>query len=298
MQQATPETYRDIIAACFPELHPVTCEYVAQGWDSVAAAVDGQLIFRFPKHPHVEPQYRMEDLLLPALAGHVALPLPQFAYVWDGRPPYRHVFVGYRMLAGRQLRADALASLDQEGIAAQLGRFLTDLHSFPVEQAARCGVPGGDAAPWRASYRALYAEIQAGIFPLIDEAVRQRLAARWETYLERAANFQFKAVLAHRDLSGDHILVDLASGTISGIIDWGDVEIGDPAIDFTGLLDDYGADFARLALAHYGGSVDATFWDRVDFYRFAMPIHEALFGLRTGQPRHVQQGLANILGSQ
>ncbi|MBK9711046.1 MAG: phosphotransferase [Kouleothrix sp.] len=288
------EHYRDIIAACFPELAINTCEFVSQGWDSVAVVVDGELIFRFPKRPDVEPQYRMEALLLEALAGRVALPLPRFAYVWDGRPPYRQVFVGYRMLAGEQLRPGLLAALGRAGIAAQLGGFLSDLHGFPVEQAARCGVQGGDAAQWRLRYRNQYADVQARVLPLLDADARARVARRWAGFLEHDANFRFRPALAHCDLSGDHILVDPAGGTVSGIIDWGDAAIGDPALDFTGLLDDYGAGFAELALAAYRREVDPTFRERMAFYRFVMPFNEILFGLRTGLQPHVDAGLAQL----
>lgn len=290
----TADVYRNTIAACFPELAPKTCELVSQGWDSVAVVVDGELIFRFPKRPDVEPQYRMEALLLEVLAGRVALPLPRFAYVWDGRPPYPHVFVGYRMLAGEQLHPGMLAALDARRIAAQLGGFLTDLHTFPVEQAARCGVQGGDAAQWRLRYRSQYAEIQSKVFPLLDADARGRVAARWAGFLEHDASFRFRPALAHCDLSGDHILVGPAGGTVSGIIDWGDAAIGDPALDFTGLLDDYGADFAELTLAAYRGEVDPAFRERMAFYRFVMPFNEILFGLRTGLQPHVDAGLAQL----
>jgi aminoglycoside phosphotransferase (APT) family kinase protein len=59
-------------------------------------------------------------------------------------------------------------------------------------------------------------------------------------------------VLAHGDLYARHLLVDL-EGQLAGVIDWGDVHIGDPAVDLSiahsflppsahpGFLDAYGA---------------------------------------------------------
>jgi aminoglycoside 2''-phosphotransferase len=287
------DTYRSIIAACFPDLAIHSCDYASQGWDSVAVVVNGALIFRFPRRPEVEPQYLMEARLLHALAGRVSLPLPRFAYVWHGGAPCDRLFVGYPMLGGEQLRRAMLAALDERRLAEQLGGFLTDLHAFPTKQAERLGVPGGDTAEWQKQYRQLYARIQALVFPLLGAPLERVIAARWQAFLEDDANFQFQPALVHHDLTGDHILVERGGG-VSGIIDWGDASIGDPAIDFTGLLDDYGAEFAERVLASYGGAVDATFMKRAVFYRLVMPFHEVLFGLDTSLREHVEQGLEGV----
>ena len=69
-------------------------------------------------------------------------------------------------------------------------------------------------------------------------------------------------------------------GEISGIIDWGDTAIGDPAIDFTGLLASYGKDFVERVLSRYRGRVDASFRDRCNF-------------MLGGNPTYCDQGLAN-----
>jgi aminoglycoside 2''-phosphotransferase len=42
-----------------------------------------------------------------------------------------------------------------------------------------------------------------------------------------------------------------ASRTVSGIIDFGDLAIGDPAWDFVYIYEDYGLDFLRRALHAY-----------------------------------------------
>ena len=76
--------YQQIIAACFPDLAIERCRPIAEGWDSVAVAVNDQLIFRFPKRCDIEPQYQIERLLLPALAGALPLPVPDVAFFWLG----------------------------------------------------------------------------------------------------------------------------------------------------------------------------------------------------------------------
>src|SRR5581483_187306 len=62
--------------------------------------------------------------------------------------------------------------------------------------------------------------------------------------------------LLHADLKPEHILCDLESGYITGIIDWGDISIGDPDYDFTCFSLYYGQSFVRRLL-HYFPEMDA-----------------------------------------
>ncbi len=44
-----------------------------------------------------------------------------------------------------------------------------------------------------------------------------------------------REVLLHADLGGEHLLIDPDTSRVTGIIDWTDMEWGDPARDFSGL---------------------------------------------------------------
>ncbi len=283
------EDYRQIIAACFPELAIERCRPVAQGWDSVAVAVDDRLIFRFPKRGDVEPQYQIERRLLPALAGALPLPIPDVAFFWPGGTAYSGIFIGHHLIDGAQLTAEQLMLNQIDRIAHQLGQFLSALHRFPVEQSTQLGVPAGDRSAWRRRYQKHYQQIQSGVLPLLDQAARARIARDWLSFLDD--DVRFTTTLIHHDLNGEHILYDPARGAISGIIDWGDTAIGDPAIDFAGLLDAYGEDFTERVLSRYQGAVDESFRRRMRFYCGAMPLNTVLFGLSTGQEEYVRQGL-------
>lgn len=284
--------YQQIIAACFPNLAIERCQPIAQGWDSVAVAVNGRLIFRFPKRREVEPQYAIEARLLPALAAALPLPIPDVAFFWPGGAAYRGIFIGHQLIAGAQLAAAHLTLDRAPGLAQQLGLFLSALHRFPKERAEQLGVSGGGATEWRQRYQDQFAQIQRQILPLVALPAQARIAREWQAFL--ADRMRFSTTLIHQDLNGEHILYDQERGTISGIIDWGDTTLGDPAIDFTGLLDDYGEVFAEQVLAHYHGEVDAAFRQRMRFYQRAMPLNSVLFGLATGQAEFVSEGLEEL----
>lgn len=284
------EDYRQIIVACFPELAIESCAIHSQGWDSVAVLVNDDLIFRFPKRRDVEPQYLFERQLLPALASALPLRVPDVAFFWPSGATYPGVFIGHHLIGGQQLAIEHLTAERAPGLARQLGQFLSALHRFPVELATQLGVPAGDRKAWQQRYLNQYQQIQSRVLPLLGQAARARIISNWQAFLHDDA--RFTTTLIHHDLASEHILYDPARGTISGIIDWGDAAIGDPAIDFTGLLADYGEGFTEHVLAHYQGVIDRSFRDRMRFYRTVMPLNTVLFGLDTGQEELVREGLA------
>jgi aminoglycoside phosphotransferase (APT) family kinase protein len=43
-------------------------------------------------------------------------------------------------------------------------------------------------------------------------------------------------VLVHNDLAAEHVLGDPESGMPTGVIDWSDMALGAPVVDFAGLF--------------------------------------------------------------
>jgi aminoglycoside 2''-phosphotransferase len=291
--------YKELIETSFPEIQIETWAFHLSGWDSVVLEVNDALMFRFPRpnRPDVEAQLEKEIALLPELAKALPLPIPQFDYLGDGSNGTGRRFVGYRKLAGVQLRGDHPALQRPQQIARQLGEFISCLHRFPVERAAQLKIAPVSAADWRQRYIDLYEQVRTDVLPLLEPALRAKAAALWEGFVAIDANFLFHPVLIHADLNNDHILYDEAGDTITGIIDWGDVKIGDPAMDFADLLHTYGREFVEVVLANYQLEQDATFWQRVSFYAAAMPFYEVLYGLIESDEAHVQHGLDGVRAS-
>jgi aminoglycoside 2''-phosphotransferase len=318
-----PEHWRCVIQSCFPDLDVQSICYLSEGWSSTVWEVNGSHVFRFPKRSAVDSGLRKEIRLLPGLGRALSLPVPQFDFIWQGGPEYEGVFAGYPKLpgaplvpphatwqealaddgavqsrakdGGRQLRPRTQdgEAVQIAGPARQLGEFLASLHSFPVSQAIALGIMSGDSAGWREEYRALYGTLQQRILPLLDEATGDKLSRVWSEFVDEPANFQFRPVLIHRDLCAEHILFDPEQGCISGILDWEDAAIGDPAFDFAGLLD-LGPEFVQGIWAAYRGSRGGGMLKRARFYRAIAPCYEVLFGLDCGLPEHMTAGLKEL----
>jgi aminoglycoside 2''-phosphotransferase len=215
-------------------------EVITRGWDSLALLVNGHWLLR-------------EARLLPVVTAAVApARVPAFTITRLGGP--RPAVVGYEAIQGAPLAPESLAGTEAgaESIAHEVAKFLTALHSIPVEQAIGAGLADASADEWRAEYAAFRAWSRAHAAPLLSADARAQLERLWAGYLDEPEHFRFQPVLIHRDLGIEHVLLE-PGGRLAGVIDWGDAAIGDPAIDFAGLLGGLGEAFARQVIARWTG---------------------------------------------
>jgi aminoglycoside phosphotransferase (APT) family kinase protein len=238
---------------------PTTILENDEGYDYEVVVVDHEWVFRFPRRPGVEETLEVEIALLPALAPALPVAVPVFEHV--SRDPF---FVGYRVLRG-----EPLVDEDGDGVRA----FLEALHSF---DSSALPVKRHD---WLEAYSDQCAEFQRLVFPILDED-RRRQARRLFGEVETLVGFE--PALVHADLGPAHLLV--RDGRLAGVIDWSDVRVGDPAIDYAWVLNGPFGDW----------DVDPDLRRRARFYHRLGPWYEAHYGLFTSQPAHVERGLAGI----
>lgn len=291
-------SYRAAIAEKFPALALDSLEYLSEGWESVAVVVNSELIFRFPKRALTQQSLRTEIRLLPELAKYLPLPIPQFQYIGD--LPGKHVpftFVGYPMIKGATLEEWPVEVCNENWWKVPLAEFLTALHAFPVERARKLGVlnlnqvlkltgEGRMTEPtnWREMVREFYDSACQKVFPLISDELQKGVTNRFESFLADERHFEFEPTLIHADFSEDHVVVNFAAQKINGIIDFGDVAIGDPALDVWPSL-----------IPYYGGKVDETFEERYTFYQQMFgPLNLIIFGQAYHDTELVEMGLQEL----
>ncbi len=103
-----------------------------------------------------------------------------------------------------------------------------------------------------------------------------------------------RVTFCHNDLGSEHVLVDPASGAITGIIDWTDAAITDPARDLALIYRDLGPRYLDVALAAYEGSIDEPDRERVIFYARCKLLEDIAYGLRTGRQRYAEAGFDRL----
>ncbi len=292
---------RVLIEGQFPALAPVHVEPLEFGWDNTAYRVNGRFVFRFPRRQVAVDLLTVEQNVLPAIAPRLPLPVPVPTMAGQPDDHFPWLFAGYRMLPGRTACVAALSPSQRMKAAEPIARFLAALHAIPTEP-SRCPSGSGSVAAEAACLGAgpdtigrldlskrvpktrenLERVVQLG---LIDDS------APWVSMLDELdlARRAKSTTLVHGDLYARHMLVD-DDGRPCGVIDWGDVHIGDPAIDLSiahGLLPPE----AHAAFRRAYGPIDDETW-RVA--RFRALYHASVtipYGHDIGDEDLVREGL-------
>ena len=290
-----PVLVAEIIEAQFPQLRPVEASYLGEGYDSTAFDVNGRLVFRFPKRADVEAQIFIETAILPRLAERTPIPVPAFSFHGKPSPEFLRHFVGYPKLPGVEGIELNLDKSELSELAPILGEFLSVLHSFPDNDAIQCGVP--PYAPY-ALINEIRAEAASDVHVLrhvgLDE-LEGRLRTLFETSVDAGEMEGVIPRLVHRDLAAEHILVDPDTKQVTGIIDWSEISISDPAIDFAGMFHWGGLEFTHAVLSHYRVPVDDGLLERARLLAAAKCIGDIVFGLKTHRQEYIDSA-ARALG--
>lgn len=218
-----------LIAKQFPRMDLRSLAPVGAGWDNAVFCADGRY-FRFPLRQFAVAGVRKEIACLPVLARLVpGVPAP--THVGEPDSEYPWPFFGYVPLPGREACAAALGPDARFRLARPLARYLRQLHAPQIAAALNGPLPGDvfgrlDMIKRVPLTEQRYAQCRQkyGPLPLSETAAIAILeSARGGPRLPATA-------VVHGDLHFRHVLVD-EHDDFAGVIDWGDMHLGDPAVD-------------------------------------------------------------------
>ncbi|GII01832.1 hypothetical protein Pta02_38400 [Planobispora takensis] len=243
-----------LVGEQFPDLRGAPVELLATGWDNTVHLVGGRWIFRFPRRAIALPGVEREISMLPALAPRLPLPVPVPARV--GRPgdSYPWPFWGAELVPGRELAEAGLSGAGLTTAAAGAGAFLRALHDPDLAAEAGAGLPvdpmrRGDPGVRAPMARERLAVLHRRGLWRPDPAVERLLAEG-----EAAEPPPGPPVIVHGDLHQRHLLVG-PEGRASGVIDWGDLCLADPAVDLSLAYSGFSGQARAALLSAYGRPV-------------------------------------------
>ena len=202
--------------------------------------------------------------------------------------------MGYKKINGISLSRcfNRITKTDQERIAISLGKFLSELHSQKVYQKV--------CTTWKSKqefnpsqyqlYWQNYLKIaQEKAYHLMDTNQKKWVSQIFHEFLDESKNFDFIPCVVHRDFDSTNILVDPTSFEVTGIIDFEETGVYDPAGDF--IFFDEGEFFLNHLLDNYNGFKDCRLKHRMKFLYCRAGLIYILAGLDYNIPRMVDYGL-------
>jgi aminoglycoside phosphotransferase (APT) family kinase protein len=259
---------------------------LAEGWDNSVWVVEQRYVFRFPRREVAIPGFERELSVLPKLAPLLPLPVPRPAFVGKPTDAYQWPFFGAELIPGVEA---GVAELDDEArleVALELAAFLRALHAVELDEPLPLDPNGRTDMPKRT--RMARDELH--------ELERLRL---WQappelsgflTEAERLPPPEAQAVV-HGDLHFRHLLVE--GRAASGVIDWGDVCLADPAIDLP-LFWSFVPPEGRRAFLDAYGPVNETQLLRARVLSIQLCAVLAHYGHDEGQAEILRAGLDGL----
>jgi len=221
--------------------------FLGEGWCSRAYLVNDELVFRFPKRPEQWKELDREIKFLAFAGDHLTLAVPRYMHAAPVSPGAAHGYAVYRYLSGHPMDATALTHDDRAAAADRIAAFLRGLHDLEPNPEVGSLLPQDDE---RIVATQCFARAEREIAPKLRPLEARALHKQFEMHLSAPANFSFRPVVLHADFSGDHILMD--NNSVVAVIDFGDVNWGDPDYDFVYLFREFGEAFVKAVARSYG----------------------------------------------
>ncbi|MEK7644726.1 MAG: aminoglycoside phosphotransferase family protein [Patescibacteria group bacterium] len=232
----------------FPNIKTENIVPLGEGTHSWTFLVNDEYVFRFAQTPVAAENLKREMVMLPILKEYVTLPIPDFEYVALDMKGLG--FSGYKCIQGGGFSRRVIASLTSEelaGVQADLKEFFDEVHSIPIELALEAGVRDVDS-------RKRVERVRKKALPAIADLFTQDEVRYFEKvvddFLADERNFIYEKTFLHGDVNRSNLRFDETKRRVSGVIDWGEMQIGDPLFDLVRPYFWLGKEFVEPMLAH------------------------------------------------
>jgi len=225
------------------DLAGVPIQLLDVGWDNAIYRLGENLVIRLPRRTAAVPLIEHEQTWLPALAESLPIPVPAPVRVGKPSDAFPHPWSIVPWMPGRSADLEPPHS-DQ---AQRMSEFLRALHRPAPDDAPRNPYRGVPLTTRAESTDARLTRLQRAV----PELVNEQLIEIWKHAL--AAPAATESCWLHGDLHARNVLVE--EGSVTAVIDWGDITSGDPATDLACVWSLFGDRAAREdCLSSYGVS--------------------------------------------
>ncbi|MHA1121659.1 MAG: phosphotransferase family protein [Candidatus Heimdallarchaeota archaeon] len=200
---------------------------------------------------------RREFKILSFLRKRLPISIPEILYLHDSK---EIPFSIHQKILGKSLVfvSNQLSSDQKKKIGAEIGRFLSSLHSevlmedflisFPDQKELLISNSDFNQS-YKSQWKTRYEEAKEIAYQYLDQEQQEWLTKIFEDYLNKNENFTFSPKVSHCDFDTSNILIDPKTKQLTGIIDFEECKIWDPAVDL--LFFDEGPEFLKAVLNNY-----------------------------------------------
>lgn len=230
-----------------------------------------------------------ENNKLEFLRKKLAHTIPQPIFISDDS---KKPLVGYKKIPGISIEKiwEKIPEDKILVVAKEIGNFLTEFHSHKMtnEYIEFFELETENQDIVKNNYKKIYHQTKAKIFPLIDDNLQHFIEKIFTDYFTEFDKGTFSPCLTHQDFDTSNILIDPQTYKITGIIDFEDMAIGDPAYDL--IFINQGKGFFETILNNYTNEKDDFLVERIKFYYQRTGVPYLLYGIDHNLPDMIKYG--------
>lgn len=280
------DSYKHYIKEALPNLSIHSYKQNEEGWDNVAVIVNDELLFRFPRKQEYAMRIPLEKELCAILTQSLQeIEVPQYHLIYKNESDEVPLCSYYTLIHGEPLKTETVATLEDpelKAIITQLATFLAVLHSIPLNEVTTLCFPIEKTCTY---WKELQTKLNQYLTTNLTSLQKLALNRLFENFFACLATSTFQNTIIHADFTHHHILFNKQNKRISGVIDFGDAQIGDPAFDFAGLYYDFGHEFTTSVYEQYSTLIshhDPLLIHRITtFYQYSPLLHNIIYNFES-----------------
>lgn len=253
----------ELIACSFPELEIHNIEALEGGWDNYVFLVNGNIVFRFPLKEEFVLSMKAEIELLSRLDGF-PVALPGYSFISSSSS----FFAGYQFIEGKPLLRVPVMT---DGIMGDMVSIIQYLRNLDVSGIESTGIAFHSPETWKDRMSTMLDRFGNTISVYTGDDVFLEAQSQVDKLLSNIPESSFS--LIHSDLYRGNVLVRPDFSGITGVIDWQEAAVGDPAMDVAALALDFGREFTARLAEKTQKSIDPEALQRARLYQKLEPFH-------------------------
>ena len=165
------------------------------------------------------------------------------------------------------------------------------LNSFPDQKELMIGNSNFNQS-FKLRWIKRYEKAKELAYQYLDQEQQDWLSRIFEDYLNNDENFTFSPRVSHCDFDTSNILVNQTTHRLTGVIDFEEAKIWDPAVDL--LFFDDGPEFMNAVLDNYSFSKQKSLLARMKFYYSRTCVPYLVWGTTHSRLGMIDEGLRKI----
>ncbi|HSI74919.1 MAG TPA: macrolide 2'-phosphotransferase [Lunatimonas sp.] len=242
-------------------------------------------VLRIPRREDLGNQIAQESKILTLAKKHITIAVPDWKIA-------NAELIAYPLLQDKPvLTYDAETyevswHMDQNSpnYVPSLAKVLVDLHRIPNSEAEAMAIKSLTPEETRLEILDKVESVKKEL------GIGADLESRWRRWLDNDLLWPPFTCFVHGDLYAGHILAS-ENGEISGIIDWSEGQVSDPAMDFSGHCAVFGEESLKTLIREYevlGGKTWDKLYEQARERHAASPLNYAFFAITTQNDDHLQ----------